>query len=215
MESARILQRGADFQIQWQMPQNNQDGTPVEIEFVQIERLHSTEAEFCSECPDPWPLLARVYPQLPAPAQRVNDRYLISDRGSSPELTARYRLKVRNKDGDYGTPLILKQNYRTPLEAPAEIQISAYDRSAELHWQPATVPAGASLIGYQVYRRSAKNSFSPVPTTLRPLKKPEFSDFGLENGRRYFYRVRSLFDFNGQLLESLPSNELSAIPAAG
>lgn len=215
VEDARILQRGEGFQLQWKMPRVNQDGSPVEIEYINIERLHSTEAEFCSECPTPWPLMARIHPQLPAPAQRIRDIYLISDQSVAPGLTARYRLKVRNKQGDFGTPLILKQVSRTPVSAPDEIHIKTFDQSVELHWQPTTPPSGATLIGYQVYRRQKGSPFSPVPTTLRPLKKPEFSDFSLENNQQYYYRVRSLFDFGGQQLESLPSTELSATPVAG
>lgn len=215
VHSAELLQRGDSFQVQWKMPQHNQDGSPLEIESVDIERLFIADADFCAECPDPWPVIARIYPQLPAPAQQIRDLYLLSDRGAAVGQTARYNLKVRNKQGDTGDPLMLKQPYREPVEPPSDLTISAYDKSIDLHWRPSTIPTGATLIGYQIYRHRADQTFSPVPTTMRPLDKTKFSDFGLENGHRYFYRVRSLFDFGDQKLESLPSPEVSATPTAG
>ncbi len=77
------------------------------------------------------------------------------------------------------------------------------------------MPAGAELIGYQIYRHTEGEPFQSIPSSLRPIKKTEYSDFGLDNSRTYHYRVRSLFNFQGQMLESLPSVEVFARPAAG
>ncbi len=215
VQRASLLQRGDSFQLQWQMPQRNQDGSPLDLESVDIERLFIADADFCPECPDPWPKIARIYPQLPAPAQRVRNLYLLSDRGATTGQSAHYSLKARNTQGDFGPPLVLTQPYRQPVEAPTDLQARGHDRSIELRWQASPPPEDAILVGYQIYRRAAGQSFSPLPTTMRPLNKTAFSDFGLENNRIYYYRVRSLFDFDGQKLESLPSREVSATPAAG
>ncbi len=216
VSSARLLQRGAEFQLQWQAPERNLDGSAlVDLDRVNIERLFIREAEFCSECRAPWPLIAKVRTDLPAPAQTVGALFLLSDSGAQPGQTARYRLQAVNRLGAFGPPLTLKQDYREPVAAPDGLSISAHDRSVELRWQATPIPTGAQLIGYQVYRRTAGELFQPLPLNLRPLERPEFSDFGLENSISYHYRIRSLFDFAGQRLESLPSGAVSVRPSAG
>ncbi len=216
VSSAKLLQRGNGFQLQWKMPQRNQDGSPLSnLQAVHVERLFSLESEFCAECRDPWPLIARVHPDLPTPAQSVGALYLLSDSGATIEQTARYRLQARNLLGDMGQTLILKQAFREPVSAPTGLSVTIHDRSIELHWQPTEIPAGASLVGYQVYRREEKKPFQPVAINLRPIRKIKFSDYGLQNSRTYHYRIRSLFNFAGEMLESLPSVEISAQPSAG
>ncbi len=216
VKSAKLLQRGVGFQLQWKLPQRNQDGSALsDLDSVNVERLFSTESEFCAECRDPWPLIARVHPDLPAPAQSVGALFLLSDSGAILGQTARYRLQARNRLGDLGQSLILKQDFRQPVAAPTGLSITAYDRSIVLHWQPTAIPAGAGLVGYQIYRREGDKPFRPLALNLRPIEKVEFSDYGLQNSRTYYYRVRSLFNFAGQMLESLPSVEISARPTAG
>jgi len=216
VEAARILQRGEGFQLQWKMPRQNQDGSNLDdLDEVLVERIISTEDEFCAECPTPWPLIARIHPQLPKPAQQIRDLYLLSDSGAIEGQVARYRLSVRNKEGATGVPITLRQSYRPAVAAPAAVQIVPHDQSIELSWQAVTPAQGAIFIGYQIYRRIGSAPFSPLPTNIHPLKETVFSDFGLRNGRRYDYRVRGLFDISGERLESLPSIPVSATPAAG
>lgn len=216
VQNAVLLQRGAGFQLRWKMPRHNQDGAPLtDLQSVEIEHLFSDPGEFCAECPGPWPQLARINPQLPAPARQVGELYLLSDQGAGAGQTARYRLTPRNSQGDAGLPLTLTQVYRPPQPGPTGLAIQPHDRSLDLSWQPVAVPVGAKLLGYQVYRRRGTAPFSPLPTNLKPLAETRFADFGLENAQTYSYRVRALFDFAGQQLESLPTEELSATPSGG
>lgn len=213
--SASLLQRGESFQLQWQLPQSNQDGTRLtDLAQVEVERLISAPSDFCPDCPDAWPRIARINPQLPAPALQVRDLYILSDQAGPVGSNVYYRLRPRNMQGLYGPPQALQQAIREPVAAPAGLNAVADDRRVELSWNPSAAPAGATLLGYQVYRRPAGQPFSPLPTNLSPLEKTGFSDFGLDNGRRYEYRVRSLFDFSGERLESLPGEPVTAVPAA-
>ena len=216
VKEVKLHQRGAGFLLQWKMPDKNLDGTPLDnLDQVYVEHLLISDADFCAECSAPWPLLTRVSPQLPRPAQRINDAYLLSDGDFAPGDRIHYRLRVRSRQGDFGPELEIAQSVRPAVEPPAELGVSGQDRSADLRWREAEVPAGARLLGYQVYRRVDDEPYSLLPTNLLPLQKPSFSDFGIENGRLYHYRVRSLFDFGGEQVESLPSCEVSTIPAAG
>ena len=216
VQSARILQRGAEFQLLWKAPQRNQDGTPLsDLDTVNIARLFSSEGQFCAECTKPWPVIARIQTELSAPAQTAGDLYLFSDQGATKGQTARYRLQPQNRLGDVGPVLTLKQEYRSPIAAPTGLIAVPHDRSVDLNWQPASIPTGGTLVGYQIYRRENDKPFFPLAINLHPEKKMVFSDFGLNNSSTYHYRIRSLFDFKGQLVESLPSLEVSAQPTAG
>ncbi|WP_020677090.1 fibronectin type III domain-containing protein [Geopsychrobacter electrodiphilus] len=216
VEAAKILQRGESFQLQWKMPKHNQDGSSLnDLDEILVERIFSTEDEFCSECTTPWPLIARIHPQLPKPAQQVRNLYLLSDSGALKGQVGRYRLSARNKEGALGLALILKQSYRQPVSPPSDVRIIPHDQSLELNWKPTETLEGAVLVGYQIYRRSGTEPFAPLSTNLRPIKETRFADFGLTNGRTYYYRVRSLFKFGEERLESLPSIPVSATPAAG
>lgn len=212
-QAARLLQRGSDFQLQWKLPKKAQDATSAaDIDFVEIERLISTADAYCPSCPDPWPRIARISPYLPQPARQVRDIFLLRDSGGRPGEILYYRLRVRNLSGTYSPPLLLQQTYRLPLPAPGNLQAEEQGHTILLSWNPSEVPEDATLLGYQVYRRRDEQPFSPLPTNRRPLKTTSFSDYDLASGHTYSYRVRSLFDFSGEQVESRPGRELSFSP---
>ena len=215
IQNARLLQRGDSFQLQWQLPKQNQAGARAEIDAVEVERLIASADAYCAECSDPWPRVARITPRSPAPARQVRQLFLLSDAGGASGLNVYYRLRVQNLQGYFGPALTLQQSARAPLPAPTNLSVASRDRSVELNWQAAEIPPGATLLGYQVYRRLADQPYSPLPTNLKPLQTTRFSDLGLENGLVYSYRVRSLFDFSGEQVESLPGTEVSATPNPG
>lgn len=215
VENARLIQRGTTFQLRWRLPQTTGAGTPTEIDSVRVERLVSPPDAYCPECSDPWPIIARINPRLPDPARQIRDMFLLNNAVGQAGSTVYYRLSAHNLDGYTGPSLILQQSFREPPASLTGLEAVSADRSAELRWQPATPPSGATLLGYQVYRRLSGEDYSPLPTNIKPLSEPRFSDFGLENGRRYEYRVRSLFDFSGEQVESLPGEEISITPQAG
>jgi hypothetical protein len=212
---AELTQRGNGFLLSWKMPTENQDGTRLDdLDVVEIRRLFVAPAEFCSECPAPWPLIARISPQLPAPARRIKQTYLFIDQGAAVGQVAHYRLTALDREGRASAPVELHQAWRTPDAAPELVRAVAGDRSVSLEWKASLVPEGATLLGYQLYRREAETEYSLLPMTIRPLEKPEFSDFGLVNGKVYTYRMTRLIEVDGDMFESLPSADIRVIPTA-
>jgi len=213
--AAELTQRGNGFLLRWKMPTDNQDGTRLDdLDHVEIRRIFATPAEFCSECPTPWPLIARISPQLPAPAKRVKQTYLLVDGGAETGQVAHYRLTALNREGHASLPVDLQRVWRTPQAAPVLVESAVGDRSVTLEWRPSPGPEGATPVGYQLYRREAESEFSLLPMTIRPLEKPEFSDYGLLNGHAYVYRITSLSEIDGQRYESLPSADILVVPTA-
>lgn len=213
--AAELTQRGNGFLLSWKMPTENQDGSRLDdLDVVEIRRLFVAPVDFCSECPAPWPLIARISPQLPAPARRIKQSYLFIDQGAEVGQVAHYRLTAFDREGRASAPLERYQAWRKPEAAPEVMKTRVGDRTVSLQWRASPVPEGAKLLGYQLYRREAGSEYSLLPMTIRPLEKTEFSDFGLVNGKAYDYRVTRLIEVDGQLYESLPSADIRVIPTA-
>lgn len=211
--AAKLTQRGNGFLLRWKMPTENQDGTRLDdLDLVEIRRLFATPAEFCSECPTPWPLIARISPQLPAPARRIKQTYFLVDQGAENGQVAHYRLVAVNREGRASVPVDLHQVWQKPQAAPEMVNTQVGDRSVTLKWRPSPLPEKVTLVGYQLYRRESGTEYSVLPMTIRPLEKPEFSDFGLINGQFYDYRITNLIKVDDYEFESLPSADIRVVP---
>jgi fibronectin type 3 domain-containing protein len=89
--------------------------------------------------------------------------------------------------------------------APSGVQATSQDGAVALSWDEVE---GAS--GYNVYRDTISTSdVSGSPINGEPLiEQPSFTDEGVENGTRYYYRVTAVGEGN----ESGLSVEVSARP---
>lgn len=210
-----LRQQGDALLLGWQLPTSNLDDTPLkQPPMVEIYRMTYDPADECPECFDRSTLLTSINPELPAPALRVGNRYLLHDRPLQAEIGYQYKLIVLNEDGRQSRPIILRQTYSEPIGAPQHLKLVPQDRSVSLQWQAPPLKTNDSLIGYLVYRRQNADG-SPYPLTSQPLKDTKFEDFSLDNGTRYHYQVRALVKRGNNQLEGLASPELSATPQAG
>ena len=210
-----LRQQGDALLLGWQLPSANQDGSPItEAPVVDIYRMSYDPADDCPDCFDRSTLLVSINPQLPAPAQQSDQRFLLHDRTLQAGTGYQYKLVVRNQENEQSRPVILRQAYAEPIPAPQQFEAIPRDRSVLLQWQAPTLAAGDTLIGYLLYRRlDAEQSLYPLSS--QPLQATKFEDFSLENGTSYYYRLRALIKRNKQQIESLASPELSVTPKAG
>lgn len=216
VQAPELRQQGDALLLGWQLPASNQDGSPLEQPpVVDIYRMTYDPADDCPECFDRSTLLVSINPQLPAPAQQIGQRYLLHDRPLQAGTGYQYKLLARNKDGEQSRPLILRQEYNQPVPAPLQVKVTPRDRSVALQWQAPALTPEDTLVGYLVYRHLDTGGGSPYPLMSQPLTKTTFEDFSLENGTRYYYRVRALVNRGKQQVEGLASSELSATPKAG
>jgi len=214
VQAPELRQQGDALLLGWQLPNSNQDGSlAAAAPTVDIYRMTYDPADDCPECFDRSTLLASIDPELPAPAQRVGNRYLLQDRPLKPGIGYQYKLVSRNATGEQSRPLILRQTYFTPVPAPRQLAATPRDSSLLLEWLAPALTATDQLLGYLVYRRLQPTEHFTL-LNIAPLPKPRFEDFGIENGRRYHYRVRALVKRDSQSIESLPSAEVSAVPQA-
>ena len=89
--------------------------------------------------------------------------------------------------------------------APSAVQATSQDGAVELTWEES-----ADATGYNVYRSTSSDPDArgnPVNGDA-PVGQPSYTDNGVENGTRYYYRVTAVGDGR----ESGTSSEVSARP---
>jgi hypothetical protein len=211
-----LRQQGEALLISWQLPSNNLDGSVLETPpTLDIYRMTFDPQADCPECFDRSTLLASIEADLPEPARKVGNRYLLLDRQVQAGVGYQYKLVARNAAAETSPATILRQTFTEPVAAPQQLAISPQNRSITLNWLPGNLAAGDTLLGYQLYRQAAGEPRSPYPLNREPLQKTGFEDFNLENGRSYSYWIRALVQRQQLTVEGIASAELSAIPQAG
>ena len=211
-----LRQQGEALLLSWQLPKNNIDGSAIEEPPVlDIYRMTYDYQADCPECFDRSTLLFSIEPELPNPARKVGDRYLLLDRQVDAGTGYQYKFIARGEDAVTGSPVILRLPFAPPVAAVEKLEIVAHDRAIALKWQAVEVAEGDSLLGYQVYRKVASEERSAYPLNPEPLLTTSFDDFNLDNGRSYSYSIRTLVKRNDQTIEGIATPELSAVPKAG
>jgi hypothetical protein len=128
----------------------------------------------------------------------------------------RYIYKLRTKAGwrlvsaDSNQAAFL---WLSPPEAPGELQARAGDQQVNLQWQAVTRRVNgeplANNLRYRVYRgRTAAD----LRLINRPATTPSFSDVGLLNGNRYFYKVTAVLQRGKAEIEGLASDIVTSRP---
>jgi len=94
----------------------------------------------------------------------------------------------------------------TAPAAPTLDSSTASDRQIIIKWTAPSSDGGSAITGYKVYRGTASNGEALV-TTVGAVSS--YTDTGLTNGQRYYYKVSAV----NAVGEGALSNELSAVPA--
>jgi len=216
VQNAELRQRGNELLLSWQLPASNQDNTPLKTApDIDIYRMLFDPNDDCPECNDHSLPRFTINPELPIPAQRLGDHYLLGDKQVAAGQGYRYRLVPRTLDGQNGQPLTVQAVFIEPPAGPNGFAAEPHDRSATLSWLAVEPEAGQELSGYQIYRRES-DGIQPAQRLVQlPPSELKYEDLTLENGKQYIYLVRALLKQKDQLLESLPSAAITVIPRSG
>jgi predicted small lipoprotein YifL len=211
---ARIDQRGDDFLISWRIPEVNQDATPAEdLRGFNIYRLIYLATEGCPTCRDPEELIAAVDLLRPEPAMRLGKRIYWRDAAVAPGTGHAYLIVPVTLGDQEGTGIGVYRTWELPPPPPLELRAEVDTGPLRLSWSPPpALPDGQELLGYNLYRRSSGEPFAPVALNAEPLAETQLSDFAVAAGREAVYRLTTVVRSGGQVLESAPSEEVSATP---
>ncbi len=205
-QNPQIHQRGQNFIVSWDLPTENEDGTPAEdIGAFHIYRSTYAVTEGCPTCREPQQRVARIPLKYPV-AQRIGQRFYWQDNQVIAGYGYRYRIVSAIIGGREGSASTVHRDWLKPPPPPEQLQAHADREQILLEWQaPAQLPATGILVGYNLYRRPAGSAFPMVPLNAEPLKVRQIVDRSLQPGRSYEFRVSTLLQLEESLLESTPT----------
>lgn len=203
-------QIGGEILLLVDLPERNQDGTPLlDLAELRIFRREAP-ADACPDCLDPEQLWRSVDLLAPRPA---GNRLAIRDADVRPGFVYRYRLVPVTGRGLTGAPTQLGRQLHPAPAAPQELSAQGFDRLVRLAWTPSPAPAeGWTLLGCNVFRSEGEAPFGPSPLTRMLVTEGRFDDVGPQNGILYRYLVRCVAQQGETLVESPPSEVVDATP---
>jgi fibronectin type 3 domain-containing protein len=89
------------------------------------------------------------------------------------------------------------------LTPPTSLQAGVGDCEVRLQWHAAIGENVSKLTGYKIYR-NGESIATPYSTN--------YYDYEVTNGVQYTYYITAVYNFDGLVLESLPSNSVSVVP---
>jgi fibronectin type 3 domain-containing protein len=102
------------------------------------------------------------------------------------------------------------------LAVPRGLAAQGGDSHNLLSWEQVTTRMDGSryegFVGYNVYRSTEQGRIDKTPLNKEPLRSNSYKDTAVENGRTYYYRIRSVDSPALPWRESLDSEETSAAP---
>ncbi len=210
------VQQGDRFQVTWEIPKINQDGSPLtDLQGFRVYKMRYNPGDDCPECRDTSTLLLQVDLDFLKNAERRGDRMTIWDNVLQTGFGYQYRVTPYTQKEREGESAIVRRPFLPPLPGPRWQAASGHDRMARLSWLTPAIPATAELIGYNLYRLAPGEEPTSLPVNSPPLTETRHEDFGLQNDVTYSYSVRVIVRLNQTLVESEASQSIEVTPRAG
>ncbi len=217
-QTARLtaLQQGDRFQLAWDTPEFNQDGSPMtDLQGFKIYKMKYNLAQDCPECRDTSELLREVDVDYLRNAGRIDDRFFIWDGGLEYDSGYQYKVIPFTRKGRDGAPATIRKAFFVPPQTPSALSAEGLDRLVRLSWSPADIPPMMQFVGYNIYRRHAGSPFLPLPVNSKIVTETNYDDFNLKNGESYSYTVRTVVKIDDIILESAAADMAEAMPQEG
>jgi hypothetical protein len=161
---------------------------------------------------DDYRLFRKLYLDiLPDGAERFGNRLVVLDGDVQPGKLYSYVAVPFTKEGVDGTssPQISVQLAQAVL--PPILHVESNPTEIKLSFV-SLPPSDGVTVGYNLYRRSPKGTFSYLAINKEPLKGKEYVDSGLARATAYLYVARTVVRLpSGAIVESLVSNEVEGM----
>jgi predicted small lipoprotein YifL len=205
-------QSGAAVKLQFAIPDKDRAGRPLrDVAGLKISRrvADAYQKDICRSCLADYRLFRTLYlDHLPVDTQRFTNQLVLLDGDVAAGNLYSYRIVSFTADGvDGASSSTASVRVAAPLPAPV---LKAESLPTEVKLQFSSQPTkSGSLLGYNLYRRSAAAARSHQALNREPLKGSEYVDAALERGVQYLYSTRALIVLeSGDVMESTESNEV-------
>jgi len=212
VQDLRVQQQGADFRITWQAPTKEQGGRPLrDLAGFRLQRRDVLpDGSDCAACPDAWQLLTAVDLDLPGETRQSGSTFIYLDRALSPGNTSQYKLLALSRSGGSSAAALSPlKKMQTAVVAPA-IKAELQPSSIGIAFTFAP-PAGAKLLGFNIYRRLTAVEPLLLPLNGTPIQSAVWEDQQLQFGQSYRYSATALVEIAGESVESLLSTEVELV----
>ncbi len=207
--------QGQSLIISWSVPTLNTDGSPlVDLKGFTLRKGAFSAKDYCATCPDAFQESRWIDlkgPESPD-IQVASDRVEFTASGLEPGKVYLYQVAAVNTRGTSSEPSsTLKVTWDTPLSPPRLTDLRLKNEGVEVLWDaPQTLIDGQpaeGLAGTLVFRQVPSGPWEKL--TAQPVKERLYVDTQVEEGGSYRYRLKSLREVHGSLLESPLSEEKS------
>ncbi len=175
--------------LEWTSPKENTDKSPlINLEKFQILRsegiLIAGECRGCGEKPK------MIYEmEVDSKEEMKGKKISIFFEDQEARKVYVYQVVTINRRGHPSSPsnpITVYWDY--PPQTPRMVRGERGDKRADLYWEPTE---GAT--GYNIYRRGGEEEVFPLrPLNREPLTVTQYTDLGVENGKRYIYSLRAV-----------------------
>ncbi len=216
IQDLTIAVRDAVAYLSWPIPSKNVEGKNLSSSAIEGFRVYRAEVDrerrryhFREAA---WIPMAE-----PAPAQIRDGIVSWSDAGLQYGRVYVYRVRTYTlRGGVSGYSNVVRAAPRLSLAAPQDVTATAGDGSVTISWaEVSTMSDGTphrGFVGYLIYRASEPGQYGTTSLNNEPVTATTYTDTSALNGKRYFYRVRSVDSPVRPWHESLDSVEVSATP---
>jgi predicted small lipoprotein YifL len=206
-----VQQSGAAVKLQFAIPDKDRAGRALrDVAGLKISRRvsDSDQKELCRSCMADYGLFRTIYlDHLPADTQRFANQIVLLDSDVAAGNLYSYSIVTFTADGADGvSSSTVSARVAAPLPAPV-LKAESFPTEVKLHIT-SQQPESGSLLGYNLYRRSAATARSYQTLNKEPLKDSKYVDATLERGVQYLYSAKELIVLeSGEVMESAESNE--------
>ncbi|HKL48907.1 MAG TPA: fibronectin type III domain-containing protein [Desulfuromonadales bacterium] len=212
-----LAQKGDRLLLSWHIPEKNQDGSALtDLARFRIYRMEYDPADECPECRDTSTLRREVDLEYLLDVTRRGSRLYFWDEAVKTGRGYIYRIAPVTEKGREGASAVARRPVVAPPRPPSELAAQGLDKLVRLNWDESPVSAAeVEILGYNVYRAIGDRPFVGSPLNSKILVRPEYEDFGLENGQTYRYAVRTVASKENATVESAFSEIVKVVPRAG
>jgi hypothetical protein len=216
VKDIRIAVRDRIAYLSWPIPDKNVEGKPMGPADIAAFRIDRADLERDGKRPR-FRELAEI--DMADPASAVVRDGMISWSDPTLQYNRVYGYRIRAYGIRGGASPYSEMVRAVPLlsvATPNGLVAKAGDGVITLSWSPVRFRTDGSVhggfVGYNIYRGAERGKHDDAPLNKEPVRTNTYVDRTVENGKAYYYHIRSVDSPLPSGKESLDSEEVSAVP---
>ncbi len=172
--------------LEWTLPRENTDKSPLTdlSRFKILSSVGDLIGEACRGCGEK----TEVFYEGKLNSEDRGKRMSFYLEDLTPKKVYVIQVITVNRRGDLSSPSNpVTLFWDEPPPMPKLIRVEGGDKRVDISWEP--VPEAT---GYNIYRKEEGKDFLPHPLNREPLTLNQYTDFSVENEKRYVYSIRAL-----------------------